>query len=307
MVAHSYGFFSDNPPVLKTAILEMTDHVFIPLVLFFGLFYIAAFKTIRRLENELVEFSKDALVAADSLSSYQLPINTLPAEIRPFAEALNLLTARLESHARKQEAFAADAAHELKTPLSILALELDKLSAEEAGRLGAQVRSLSNMIDQLLVLAISNSPDMEKKQCQIDPDLIGRRLVEELAPAVIDSGKSISFESKSPQKFYGLEEAIYAALRTIIDNALRVTPKGGEVCIVAGPGPRFTISDGGSGIETQQLYKLKARGVRADHAPGGTAGLGLAIADRIVSAHGGDLVSCMPQQAALRLDFSLSQ
>lgn len=306
IVARNYGFFSENPPHLKAVISEMTDHVFIPVLLFFGVFYIGAFLIINRLGKILGELSKDTLIAADSLTSYQLPINTLPTEIRPFMEAINQLTEKLESHAQRQEAFAADAAHELKMPLSILALELDELSTGDSVRLGKQVKSLSRMIDQLLVLSISNSPNIKKKLSEIDPDIIGRRLVAELAPEAIESGRSLSFVSEYPEKFNGLEEAVCAALRTLIVNALRVTPPGGDVYLIVGPGPQFIIRDGGLGLDALKLERLKARGVRLDEVPGGTAGLGLAIANRIILAHGGNLVSCMPKQTALKLDFSAS-
>ena len=52
-----------------------------------------------------------------------------------------------------------------------------------------------------------------------------------------------------------------------------------------------------------ELEKLKARGIRADRAPGGEAGLGLAIADRIADSHGGELVTCLPEYSGLALRF----
>ncbi len=252
---------------------------------------------------KLTAASKEALFAADSLKAYQTPVQELPSEVRPFVEAVNHLVARLDDHARRQEAFAADAAHELKTPLAILALELDKLPAADAGRMGEQMSTLSDMIDQLLVLARSNSPNMNDRKTSIDLSDMGRKLVAELAPSAINNGKTLSFEEDSPSSFMGLEEAVGAALRTIIVNALRATPKGEGVTIIAGPGPQFTVTDGGGGLTCESLEKLKARGVRADHAPGGTAGLGLAIADRIVAAHGGELITCMPEHSALSLKF----
>jgi signal transduction histidine kinase len=304
LVVHEYGFLSDTPPPTKQALIEIVDHVIIPVGLFVFMFGVGTLFVVRRVESKLSAVAQKALFAADSLNAYQAPANELPAEIRPFVEAVNLLVTRLEDHARRQETFAADAAHELKTPLAILALELDKLPAADANRMGEQMSALSGMIDQLLVLARSNSPSLKERKVSIDLSDVGRKLVAELAPSAINSGKTLSFEENSPSSFMGLEEAVVAALRTITVNALRATPEGAGVVIIAGPGPRFTVTDGGEGLACEELKKLKARGVRADHAPGGVAGLGLAIADRIVEAHGGELVTCMPEHSALCLDFS---
>lgn len=304
IVVHEYGLLSDTPPPIAQAFREITDHVIIPVGLFVLLFGAGAFLVVRRVELKLNAASRGALIAADSLKAYQTPTKELPSEVLPFVEAVNHLITRLDDHARKQEAFAADAAHELKTPLAILALELDKLPAEEASRMGEQMSALSDMIDQLLVLARSNSPNIQDRKVNINLSDLGRKLVTELAPSAINNGKTLSFEERSPECFMGLEEAVGTALRTIAVNALRATPTGEGVVIIAGPGPKFTVLDGGEGLSAERLEKLKARGVRADQAPGGVAGLGLAIADRIVAAHGGELTTCMPQFCAISLDFS---
>ena len=76
--------------------------------------------------------------------------------------AVNDLILQLSRHAERQEAFAADAAHELKTPLALLALELDKLPEHDTRRLQEYLTALSDMIDQLLLLARSNVTEIAK-------------------------------------------------------------------------------------------------------------------------------------------------
>ena len=304
IVLHQYGLIGDTPPPFEQAWPEIKDHVIIPFVIFILLFGAGAYWVINRVEHKLTRASKNAMTAADTLKAYQTPVADLPLEVRPFAEAVNHLTLKLSSHAARQEAFAADAAHELKTPLAILALELDKLPEKDAVRLGEQMQGLSEMIDQLLILARSNSPDVIERQTVISPSDIARKLVGELAPTAIDRGKTLAFEDQASTEFSGLEEAVSTALRTITMNALRATPVGGEVTILTGPGPQFTVLDGGLGLDSLKLDHLKARGKRSDQAPGGAAGLGLAIADRIVEAHGGELLSCLPDKVGIKLDFS---
>ena len=303
LVSLQYGFFSEYRPPLRQTIAEIMDHVIIPLMVFVALFGAGAFIVVRTVAARLRDATHEAVAAAAALQSYRAELASLPAEVRPFAEALNALTARLEAHAKRQEAFAADAAHELKTPLAVIALELDKLSSGDAARLRRQVRAMSDMVDQLLLLARSNSPDLARNGQTIDLDPLCRRVVAELAPTAIANGKSIAFENRAPAAVTGLEEAIAAAVRTLADNALRATGESGEVIVAAGPGRSVLVLDGGEGLSPDALDRLKARGVRADRAPGGAAGLGLAIADRIVEAHGGDLQTCLPERPGLKLSF----
>ncbi len=303
LVVQHYGLLGDNPPAPEEAKSEIAGHVIIPVSLFLVLFGVGAYIVIRRLKRQLMALSEDVLAATETRASYHAPSHSLPSEIRPFAEAINHLTKQLECHARRQEAFAADAAHELKTPLAALALELDKLSVEDATRLRKQVNTLSDMVDQLLLLARSNSPDLRDAQRPIDPVALGRAVVAELAPKAIRDNKSIHFAAQLPLEFLGLEDAVGAALRTLAINALRAVPAGGEVRIVAGPGASLSVFDTGNGLAADVLEQLKARGVRADCAPGGAAGLGLSIADRIVEAHGGELTTYSPARSGLQLIF----
>jgi len=303
LVTYQYGFLSKNPPPLSRTIQEITEHVLIPLGVFLFLFGTGALLVIRRVEAQLKSTARYVCQAAQELRSYQTPGDALPTELKPFTDAVNVLTARLEAHARRQEAFAADAAHELKTPLAILALSLDKLPVEEASPLRTQVHALSDMVDQLLLLARSNTPDLTQRRSIIEPGALARRVVAELAPAAFQAGKSLSVDEESPRPFRGLEEAVAASLRTLIVNALRAAPEGTDVIVKAGPGASLTVIDGGEGLASDDLERLKARGIRADRAPGGTAGLGLAIADRIAEAHGGELATCLPGCAGLSLQF----
>jgi two-component system OmpR family sensor kinase len=303
LVTYEYGLLSANPPPFWRTVREITEHVLVPFGVFLLLFGTGALLVVRRVERQLKAIAGNVQEAAKELRSYQMPPDALPSELTPFTEAVNELTSRLASHARRQEAFAADAAHELKTPLSILALSLDKLPADEAAPLRTQVRALSDMVDQLLLLARSNAPDTDQRHRLIEPDALARRVVAELAPAAIQAGRDLSVETENPAPFRGLEEAIAASLRTLIVNALRATPEGSEVIVRAGPGASLSVIDGGTGLTAGELEKLKARGIRADRAPGGEAGLGLAIADRIADSHGGELVTCLPEYSGLALRF----
>ncbi|MAC37989.1 MAG: two-component sensor histidine kinase [Maricaulis sp.] len=306
LVGLEYGFFSSTPPPLDATLAEIVDHVLIPLLVFIGLSVIGSILVIRAATRRLEDVAALANEASARGEPFRAPLDALPREIHPFAEAVNRLTGRLERHARQQEAFAADAAHELKTPLSVLALELDRLPREDAAPLKAQVQALSELIDQLLLLARSNNPGGQARQVPVDLDALGQRVVADMAPRAIHDGKSLSYETAGAARICGLEEALASALRTLVDNALRETPAGGEVVVRAGPGPQIAVLDGGAGLDAAALERFKARGVRADQGATGGAGLGLAIADRIAEAHEGELETCRPEETGLRIRFTRS-
>jgi two-component system OmpR family sensor kinase len=306
LVSLEYGLFRWGlpPPPLGPTMREMTDHVILPVLIFVTLSGIGSVIVVRSVARRLSAAAEAAQAAAAKGEAPDMPIEELPREVQPYASAVKELMARLEAHARRQEAFAADAAHELRTPLAIMALELDQLPAEDAARLRVQVRALTDLVNQLLLLARANAPDTaEHRAAPVDLSAACRRLVAEMAPAAIREGRTLAYEDCGPAPMKGLEEAVVSAVRTLTVNALRVTPEGGEVVIAAGPGAQICVRDGGPGLDAETLSRLKARGVRADMAAVDGAGLGLAIADRIAEAHGGDLETCMPEHAGIRLRF----
>jgi len=306
LVGRQYGFFTDYPPPLTATWVEIVDHIIIPLAVFLFLFGAGAYFVIRRVSQRLKAATREVVASAERLESYDAANARLPAEIEPFAKAVSHLSEKLEAYARRQEAFAADAAHELKTPLAILALELDSLPADVAARLRTQLEAMTEMVEQFLLLARSQSIGPSSISPKVSLPNVARRVAGELAPTAVAEGKSIAFQCSEPtEKVPGLEEAIAAALRTLAENAIRATPSGGEVIIESGPGAVVSVFDGGDGIDNATLDRLKARGVRADLAPSGTAGLGLAIADRIAAAHGAELHSCLPERAGIRLSFAV--
>ena len=302
-VIQQYGVLSANAPSPYQTFHEIFDHVLLPVGLFLSLFGVGAFLVVRDLEKSLQAIAAKVRQAAESMQAYQAPVDKLPLEVRAYVSAVNELITRLSKHAARQEAFAVDAAHELKTSLALIALELDKFDDGATINLKSHLSGLSDMIDQLLLLARSSVAEISTGGASVDPALIGRRIVEDMAPAAIKAGRQLSFEINDPTPFHGLEEAVSAAVRTLVSNALRATPEGSQVCVVAGPGPQIAVMDEGPGLDAARLDMLKARGVRADTAPGGFAGLGLAIADRIAESHGGDLQTCFPKQTGLALVF----
>jgi len=290
---------------LKAALHEMVEHVLLPVVALVVPMTVAVVFVMRRAFKPLTNATDQLNAITGRDRNIRIDDGELPTEIRPFTVAFNTLLGRLEQSAMHQEAFAADVAHELRTPLAAMMLELDGMTDPTAARLKGDVAAMRRLIDQLMLLAQMDAQEAAATATDdIDLSDIARDVVARCAPAVIAQGRSIELVSEGQTvSVLGRREAIAAALRNLIDNAVRVTPDGGTVHVVLDGTPAIRVTDGGPGLSQEQLAQLIQRNRRADHASPDGAGLGLAIVDRIMQVHGG-AIRTDPQNSVLILDFS---
>ena len=209
---------------------------------------------------------------------------------------------RFQRNGEVQRSFCDIAAHEMKTPLTILQgnLEAALLKArttqeyreallnnlEQVGRLIALTRSLLT-----LATFTSGKPPLHLVPLPLGPMI--QDLVDELTLLADDRRITLSFESQSVPPVLGDAQWLTQALINLLDNALHYTPSGGAVTVrlqAVGEGVTVAVEDTGHGIEQEHLPHLFERFYRTDLArakdAGGT-GLGLAIIKEIVEAHGG--------------------
>jgi len=221
-------------------------------------------------------------------SAGRLREDGLPTEIRSLVQAINEALERLDRSLSFQREFTEDVAHELRTPLSILTLQLDQWPNDvAAGQLKRDVLGLIRFVEQLLEAAQIDALQIRLDETA-DLDAIARDRVAELAPLALHAGKQLTFESHGALPTRGNVEAIGRALRNLIENALKASPAGETVIVRAGPGAVLTVSDHGPGVDPRVRHDLVARFWQRDrHRPG--AGLGLAIVKKTVEAHGGSL------------------
>lgn len=293
-----------NAEAARKAWHEVFEHVVLPTLLFVIPIGLAVIVVVRHALQPLENAAREIEAARGKERGFRLEVGHFPDEGRPFAEALNDLLARIEQSAAQQEAFAADVAHELRTPLSLARLELAEIGGEARERLSGDLQSMQRLIDQLLLLAqvkAAEATDMPHETQDLVQ--IGRECVAALAPSAILAGKELEFDCVDDvAATTGWREAIQAGLRNLVENAIRVTPAGGTVHVIAGPGACLRVRDGGTGLTSEQLGTLVHRHARAENASRSGAGLGLAIVDQIMRAHGG-VLAINPEQCELRLEF----
>ncbi|MBN9147965.1 MULTISPECIES: ATP-binding protein [unclassified Nitrobacter] len=220
----------------------------------------------------------------------RLPTDDMPPEILPLVKAVNQALDRLELGFRSQREFAADAAHELRTPLAILRTRIETLPHSEASRaLGRDVENMSRVVSQLLDAT-------ELETAVVDPESVadlhevGVEIAEFIAPLALKRGKSIELIGvDEPVLIVGNAEMIRRATRNLVENALHHTPEGTTIEIVVGQDGSISVIDNGDGVPPENRESIFKRFWRQSTRASGGAGLGLSIVKKIVEAHHGSI------------------
>ncbi len=231
----------------------------------------------------------------------------LPDEVQPLVRELNLLFARVQNAFEAQQHFVADAAHELRSPLAALKLQVQGLRRapdEEArtravARLEAGIDRATRLVEQLLVLARQEaSAAAGAPTAAVDLSEVVRLALADAAPAAQARGIDLGLvaEGGSPvPAVAGQAEALRILVRNLLDNAVKYTPEGGTVDVALrahAAGVEFSVEDSGPGIPEAERARVLDRFYRAAQAAQGAAGsgLGLAIVQSIARLHGAALV-----------------
>jgi two-component system sensor histidine kinase TctE len=229
-----------------------------------------------------------------------LDLASVPAEVRPLVDALNLLFDMLREAGRSQRQFVADTAHQLRTPIAGLMGHLELLMRDPAAaavsvRLAALHEGMSRLAhsaNQLLALARADPSASLTEQFEL---LELRALVERVVELNIDraaeGGLDLGAEA-APAAVAGSTRLLEDLLGNLVDNALSYTPSGGHVTArsgVANGEPYLEVEDDGPGIPEAERARVRQRFYRMPGTAGAGCGLGLAIVDEISRLHGGTL------------------
>lgn len=235
--------------------------------------------------------------------------DALPAEVRPLVDELNLLLGRVQRAFEAQQHFVADAAHELRSPLAALKLQVQGLQrapdeatqARAVARLAAGIDRATALVEQLLALARQEARLTAGAPAQpvVLADLARQAVVDAAAQAQA-SGIDLGLGRADAVAVPGHPEALRILLRNLIDNALKYTPAGGTVDVsvtsvdadgVDAPAAlQLVVEDSGPGIAEEDRTQVLARFHRAAQAdaqgrPIAGSGLGLSIVQTIARMH----------------------
>jgi len=218
---------------------------------------------------------------------------------------------------RRQREFAADASHELRTPLTVIRSSVEYLGrhkSEPVASVGealeditAEVDQLSTLVEDLLLLARSDSGAIELDQLPLDLGDVAGEAASTLAQPAADRHVRIVVDPE-PAAVTGDPVRLRQLVAILVDNAIRHSPAGGEVRVAVRADGRSTdlsVEDEGPGIRPEDLPRVFDRFWRAPGAPAGGTGLGLAIAQWIVERHGGQIVVSNRTGGGARFDVRL--
>lgn len=248
-------------------------------------------KALRRLDALVAEIS-----ARGTNADTPIDATGAPLEITPLVESLNGLIARLGAAVSAQKRFVADAAHELRTPLAALQIQVDILRSErrekDASPIIALARGVSratSLTNQLLSLA--RLDDATPPQLTLlDLAELLTTSVAEMAPMANAKDVDLGLTQITPASCFGAEPEVRALFGNLIENAVKYTAAGGQVDVslrAEGETATVDIVDTGPGIPTEATNRIFERFYRADTAQctATGSGLGLAIAKQVAGRH----------------------
>ena len=202
---------------------------------------------------------------------------------------------------RRQREFAADASHELRTPLTVVRSSLEHLQrhadepvsavGDALDDIGAEVEHLTSLVDDLLLLARSDSGAISLDRLPLDLGDVAAAAASSLAKPA--GAKAVSVEvDPEPAMVEGDAARLRQLVFILVDNAIRHSPTGGHVRVAVrrdGPTALLDVEDDGKGVKPEDMPHVFERFWRATGAPSGGTGLGLAIAKWIVDRHHGSI------------------
>ncbi|TAJ99027.1 MAG: HAMP domain-containing histidine kinase [Chloroflexota bacterium] len=200
---------------------------------------------------------------------------------------------------RRQREFAADASHELRTPLTVIRASVEHLRrhrdepvaavGEALDDIGAEVDHLTRLVEELLLLARSDSGAVSLERLPIDLGDVAADAAGSLAGPAREHGVRVEVDPE-PAIVTGDAARLRQLVMILVDNAIGHSPREGAVRVAVrreGASAVLTVEDQGGGLRPEDLPRLFERFWRGAGAPPGGAGLGLAIAAWIVEAHAG--------------------
>ena len=218
---------------------------------------------------------------------------------------------------RRQREFAADASHELRTPLTIVRGSVEHLRShadQPVGKVGdaladieGEVDHLTGLVDDLLLLARSNSGAVELRREPVELADVAGEALQRLRPLADSRGVQLTLDA-APAVVAGDPDRLRQLIAILVDNAVRHTPAGRAVRVTVAPGgghATLAVDDEGPGIRPEHLPHVFDRFWRAPDAPAGGTGLGLAIASWIAEHHHATLSAANRPGGGARFVLSL--
>jgi signal transduction histidine kinase len=258
------------------------------------------------LVNRALAPVKGMIGAAEALT-FNSPHNRLPPagtgdDIDALSRTLNRMLERLDHAYQHASRFSADAAHELRTPLSIMRGELELLASSRElpasvqnalGNILDETARLGQIVGSLTALSHLDSIAGKRSHLAVDLDVLAAETIDQMRLLAEEKGISLGFKSASGVFAAGDRDRLKQVLVNLLDNAIKYTMPGGDVSVAVSQAEGvalLTVVDTGIGIDKDDCPRIFDRFYRVTTDRGEVgAGLGLAIVRAICLAHGGNV------------------
>lgn len=267
----------------------------LPFLILFPVLLLVVGDLVRKLFRPIATLSAD-IDQRDEQALHPVDESHVPSEIRPFVVAINRLLGRVAQSVDNQRRFVADAAHELRSPMTALSLQAERLAATEmpaAARerllpLSRGIERSRNLIDQLLSLAAAQSSS-NTAPTRVSVLHIYRRILEDLLPLADRKNIDIGVESSEDVQVSINETDLLILIRNLVDNAIRYTPPGGRIDLSVKREQAavvLQVSDTGPGIAVEEQARVFDPFYRSLGTDESGSGLGLSIVKAIADRTG---------------------
>lgn len=284
VVANGNNFHWEDLPAFLQLVLAVFGLLLGPGLVFSLLTLLLVLRATARPVSRIAEQATG--LNLDTLNQ-RLSVDGLPLELLPLVEAVNGCLRRLDEAVAQQRLFIANAAHEMRTPVTVLSTRIEHLeNGTDRSLLARDVRRLATLVEQML--AIARLGELRgRKLTTVDAVELVRTLIADYAPLVIGAGCAIRLEAPDgPQPLRCDVKALESAVGNLIDNALKVEPPGGEISVSVTRGISIEVSDNGPGFTPEGRQLAFEPFWRGSTDTG--SGLGLAIVREIAQLHGGE-------------------
>lgn len=264
----------------------------LPFLILFPVLLLVVGDLVRKLFRPIAMLSAE-IDQRDQQALHAIEEQHLPSEIRPFVVAINRLLKRVAQAMETQRRFIADAAHELRSPMTALSLQAERLSStpmSESARqsfvpLAQGIERSRKLIEQLLALAAAQSIT-QRTETKVSVHAIFRRVLEDLLPLAENKGIDIGVESVEDVQVVINDLDLFILIKNLADNAIRYTPAGGRVDLsveLAEQSVLIVIKDSGPGISAEEQALVFDPFYRSLGTGEAGSGLGLSIVSTIAS------------------------
>lgn len=267
------------------------------LALFLGLFLA------RTLTHPLRNLTEATRRMAQGKLEQQVPVRSKD-EIGELAQSFNQMSADLTRANQSRRQMTADIAHDLRNPLTVIGGYLESLqdgklkpTPERFATMQAEVQHLQHLVEDLRTLSLADAGELRLKLQPVSPGELLKRVEAAYQPQAEARNIRLAVEIQSNLSEFSLDpERTEQVLGNLVSNALRYTPEGGEIALIAKQVTghlELAVQDNGSGIAPEILPYVFERSYRGDPSRSSDeSGLGLAIVKSIVELHGGRITVC---------------